>query len=564
MQKALDIPMGNSVHFSQVAFRVWAPNADSVDLVHEEASAPMERRDDGTWTVSIDGGPGLEYLYRIVNGDESFDRLDPYARQATNSVGRSIVHDPDFDWDGVEFHTPTIDSMAVYEMHPGTFAGDLDQAIERLPHLVDTGFTAVELMPVAEFAGDQSWGYNPALPFAVESAYGGPEALKRFVREAHRAGLAVILDVVYNHFGPSDLDLWRFDGWYEGSGGGIYLYNDHRAETPWGHTRPDYGRPEVRAYIIDNARMWFDEYRLDGLRLDSTINIRTVGGAEGSEEIPDGWSIMQALAELRDAEFAGRVLIAEDLQRSEWLTKSVGEGGAGFDAQWDAEFVHTVRASLETPTDHGRNVEALATAVRGPDHRDGWGRVVYTESHDEVANGRTRVVSEIDFEDPEAWYAVGRAMCGMVLTLTARGVPMFFQGQEWLETDYFDDSEPVDWDQADARRPGTDQIARLIRLRGGRDDGATGLRGSGISFETVDNDTDVVAYRRWRDGGVGDEVLVVLNVGHDHRTVAFSAPTEGAWTQAVSTDVASKSESIDDGGIAAELGGYSAMVFVAT
>ncbi len=562
MKTTLDLPMGNSINEGYVGFRVWAPNADSVELVLEDGTIPMEAGDDGTWTVTTDGAPGLEYLYRITNGDDTMDRLDPYARHATNSVGRSIVHDPDFDWQDVEFLTPSIDSLVIYEMHPGTFSGNLDDAIDRLPHLVDTGFSAVELMPVAEFAGDQSWGYNPALPFAVESAYGGPQALKRFVREAHRSGLAVILDVVYNHFGPSDLDLWRFDGWYEGSGGGIYLYNDHRSETPWGHTRPDYGRPEVRAYIIDNARMWLDEYRLDGLRLDSTINIRTVGGAEGSEELPDGWSIMQALAELRDAAFPGRILIAEDLQRNDWLTKTVGEGGAGFDAQWDAEFVHPVRASLETPSDQGRNVEALAAAVRGSDHRDGWGRIVYTESHDEVANGRTRVVSEIDFEEPEAWYAVGRAMCGMVLTLTARGVPMFFQGQEWLEADYFDDSNPVDWDEAEARKPGTDQIAKLIRLRAGRDEGATGLRGSGISFETVDNDTDIVAYRRWRNGGIGDEVLVVLNVGHEHRNVAFEGPSEGSWTQAVSTDVASMSESVD-GGIAANLGGYSAMVFVA-
>ena len=118
----------------------------------------------------------------------------------------------------------------------------------------------------------------------MESAYGGPDGFKNFVREAHRRGLAVILDVVYNHFGPSDLDLWQFDGWQENDKGGIYFYNDHRSETPWGDTRPDYGRPEVRQFILDNALMWLEEYHIDGLRYDMILYIRSVHG--GDEEIP--------------------------------------------------------------------------------------------------------------------------------------------------------------------------------------------------------------------------------------------------------------------------------------
>ncbi|MCK7493864.1 MAG: alpha-amylase family glycosyl hydrolase [Comamonadaceae bacterium] len=108
------------------------------------------------------------------------------------------------------------------------------------------GVNVVQVMPVAEFAGDYSWGYNPAHVFAVESAYGGPDAFKTFVKACHQRGLAVVLDVVYNHFGPSDLDLWRFDGWSENDKGGIYFYNDDRSSTPWGDTRPDYGREAVR------------------------------------------------------------------------------------------------------------------------------------------------------------------------------------------------------------------------------------------------------------------------------------------------------------------------------
>jgi 1,4-alpha-glucan branching enzyme len=134
-----------------------------------------------------------------------------------------------------------------------------------------------------------------AHPFAVESIYGGPDALKRFVKAAHEHGIAVLVDVVYNHFGPSDLDLWQFDGWSENGKGGIYFYNDHRSQTPWGETRPDYGRGEVRQYLRDNALMWFEEYHADGLRWDMIVYIKSIDGNEGNpaNDIPEGWSLMQ-------------------------------------------------------------------------------------------------------------------------------------------------------------------------------------------------------------------------------------------------------------------------------
>ncbi len=151
------------------------------------------------------------------------------------------------------------------------------------------------------------------------------------IKECHRQGLAVILDVVYNHFGPGDLDLWRFDGWTENDGGGIYFYNDWKAETPWGHNRPDYGRGEVRQFIRDNALMWLDEYHVDGLRYDATIYIRTIHGP-GDKDLPEGWGLLQWInGEIRQR-FPGRIIIAEDLQDNEWLTKDIGAGGAGFGA----------------------------------------------------------------------------------------------------------------------------------------------------------------------------------------------------------------------------------------
>jgi 1,4-alpha-glucan branching enzyme len=252
-----------------VAFRVWAPHADKVAVIgdfndwNEKAAPSMTSEGNGNWYAELaDAKVGDEYKYLITNGGNTFQRIDPYARAVTNSVGNGIVYDHGaFDWQGDDFQLPPHHELVIYELHVGSFytededsPGTFKLVADKLDHLLKLGVNAIQIMPVMEFAGDYSWGYNPAHIFAVESAYGGPDALKTLVREAHSNGLAVILDVVYNHFGPSDLDLWQFDGWTENDKGGIYFYNDDRSSTPWGDTRPDYGREEVRRFIHDDRR----------------------------------------------------------------------------------------------------------------------------------------------------------------------------------------------------------------------------------------------------------------------------------------------------------------------
>ncbi len=376
-------------------------------------------------------------------------RIDPRARAVTNSSGNGLVYDRDaFDWQGDSFACPPHDQLVIYETHIGSFmahhgeAGDLEGLAGKLDYLVALGINAIELMPVAEFAGDYSWGYNPSNPFAVESTYGGPDLLKAFVREAHRHGIAVIVDVVLNHFGPSDLALWQFDGWSENDKGGIYFYNDERSSTPWGDTRPDYGREQVRAYLHDNALMWFDEYHMDGLRFDATLYIRTIDGL-GTGDIPEGWDVMRAItASVRETR-PDKILIAEDLQNDAALT-TFGEGGAGFHSQWDAGFVHPVRQALTAVDDADRSMTELAEAIGADDNP--FARIIYTESHDEVANGKLRLTQEIDGGDPGGWAAQKRATLGLCIALTGHGIPMIFQGQEFLEDEWFRDDVPLDWD----------------------------------------------------------------------------------------------------------------------
>ena len=574
--------MGAIPHAAGVAFRVWAPHATEVYVTGQfndwdKARHPMVKETDtGYWYADVPGAKvGQEYRFRLVTPFGEFSRIDPYAREVTNSVGNAVVHDPNFDWEGDDFTPPPWNELVIYELHIGTFhdprpdddrPGTFADAARRLGHLKALGVNAIQVMPIAEFAGDRSWGYNPAHMFAVESAYGGTRAFKEFVKLAHKAGFAVILDVVYNHFGPGDLDLWRFDGWTENDGGGIYFYNDWRAETPWGHTRPDYGRGEVRQFIRDNALYWLEACRVDGLRMDMTLYIRSVR-ADGEPNLPDGWSLVQWInAEVRE-KFPGRITVAEDLQDNEWLTRAVGEGGAGYGAQWDARFVHPVREAIITPDDDRRSMARLADAIQFKYNGDAFQRVIYTESHDEVANGKARVPQEIDPGDPTGYWAQKRSTLGAALVFTAPGIPMLFQGQEFLEGGWFRDTVPVDWDRRDEFRGVVRLYRDLVRLRLNRGGQSRGLTGQHVQVTHVHDDMNMLVFRRWMDGGPGDDVVIVVNAHREPRNdYVIGFPAGGAWKLLLNSDWTGYSEQFTgfpSADVVAEPGEYDGLPFKA-
>jgi 1,4-alpha-glucan branching enzyme len=543
--------MGALPHESGVAFRVWAPHADAVYVTGSfndwsPDANPMTREADGYWYADIASvAVGAEYRYRIVSGDRQLLRIDPCAREVTSSVGNAVVHDPHFDWGGDEFHLPAVNELVIYEMHLGTFHdredGHKDKfaaAVQKLDHLQRLGVNAIEVMPLAEFAGGLSWGYNPACVFAVESDYGGPAGFKRFVKAVHEAGMGVILDVVYNHFGPSDLDLWQFDGWSENEQGGIYFYNDWRAETPWGATRPDYGRKEVRQFIRDNALMWLDEYHVDGLRLDMTLFIHNVrGNGDPGADLPDGWSLIQWINREVRQRHPGRITIAEDLQNDDRLTKPVDQGGAGFTAQWGARFVHPVRAAVIAPSDDQRSLDSVRGALEARYNGDPFQRVIYSESHDEIANGKARVASEINPQNPDCWAAQKRTTLAAALVLTAPGIPMLFQGQEFLEDGWFQDSVPLDWDKSEEFSGLVRMYRDLIHLRLNRFGSTRGLSGSGLNTFHQNQADNVLAYHRWHQGGPGDDVVVVVNLSHQpQENYELGFPSPGTWRLRLNSD----------------------------
>jgi 1,4-alpha-glucan branching enzyme len=535
-----------------VTFRVWAPHADAVSVVGsfndwDPARDRMTAEDGATWSVDVAGAAeGDEYRFSIRTGDRELSRIDPRARRLTSSVGNAIVYGAaGFDWGNAGFRTPDWNDLVIYELHVGTFSpgplgrpGTLDGVRGRLEYLRDLGVGAIELMPPFEFAGARSWGYNPAHPFAVAATYGSPDDLKALVKAAHEAGIAVLLDVVYNHLGPSDLDLWQFDGWAENGKGGIYFYQDDRSSTPWGETRPDFGRPEVRAFLRDNAVQWLDEFRVDGLRWDATSYVSSIGGGgiRARDRIEDGWRFMADVNAELAARFPGRLMIAEDMQADRGVTRAARNKGAGFGAQWDIGFVRAVRAALVPSSDADRDVTAVARALTA-DRADAFKRVVYTESHDENANGASRVPEEVWPGYANSWASKKRATLGSALVMTAPGIPMVFQGQELVQGSWFSDEEGVDWGLRD-RHAGLLGLHRdLISLRRNVVDVSRGLRGPNIAVHHVNERERVLGYHRWQEGGPRDDVIVLANLSAaTHPRYRVGVPRAGRWRVRFNSD----------------------------
>ncbi len=531
-----------------VTFRVWAPHADWVQVEGSWEGGPVELCSEGggCWSGDVaHAEPGQTYRFLMTYQGQLLSRIDPYARWISGPDRCGVVYHHNFPWNQRAFQMPAWNQLVIYELHVGTFndspggaPGDLLHVIEKLPYLKNLGINAIEVMPPFEFSGSFSWGYNPGSLFAIEDAYGGPDAFKQFIDAAHEHGIAVLLDVVYNHAGIEDNALWQFDGWSQDGKGGIYFYNDSRSSTPWGD-RFDYGRGEVRQFLRDNALMWLEEYHLDGLRFDSTVTIRNVNGYndDPGDDIPEGWSLLQWINSEKDTRQPWKIHIAEDMAGNNRITQPVGQGGAGFNAQWDPNFVHPLRAALTVAEDQQRDLYAVADALRPRFNGGSFERVIYTELHDEVANGKKRLPEEIYPGHAGSYYAKKRSTLGAALVLTAPGIPMIFQGQEFLEDEWFRDTDPLDWSKAHRYRGILNLYQDLIRLRRNLDGQTAGLSGQNVHVHHINNSDKMLAFLRWDQSGPGDSVMVVANFANkswDRYIIGFPEP--GLWKVRFNSD----------------------------
>jgi 1,4-alpha-glucan branching enzyme len=541
-----------------VTFRVWSPFASSVavagDFNHWSPSAnPLDPEGNGFWSVDVpEAAVGCQYKFVLTNPTmaDPLWRIDPYARSIvrSNDILNCVVAPCDEPYATPGYATPARNELVIYELHIRTFVysaeginggGCFTSAISKLDYLRDLGINAIELLPIGEFLGDVSAGYNPAYIFAIEHEYGGPDGFRQFVNEAHERGIAVIVDVVYNHLGVPSGDMWTFDGWSQNGKGGIYFYNDWRSTTDWGETRFDYGRQQVRQFLRDNALRWLEQRFADGLRWDSTGSIRNVHDANNdpAHDLADGWSLMQWINGLIAQRQPWKICIAEDMKDNESITKDTAAGGAGFGAQWGAAFVATIRAAIIDNEDQRRDMNAVAAVIAQQYNGDSFQRVIFTESHDADSNGAQRVPEMIWPGNARSWYAKKRSTLGAAVVMTAPGIPMIFMGQEFLCGGSFNDDAPLDWSNA-VDLPGIRLLYRdLIRLRRNWFNNTRGLRGQYIDVHHVDDVNKVIAFHRRDQGGRGDDVVVIINFSArqlDNYTVGL--PQGGLWRVRFNSD----------------------------
>jgi maltooligosyltrehalose trehalohydrolase len=434
--------------------RVWAPSANRVAALIARRRFALEKEDGearGWWRVSApEVVAGTDYSFIIDNEEPLLP--DPRTRfqpHGVHGVSRIVDHS-EFKWTDQHFVAAPLSDAVIYELQAGTFTsgGTFDSVIEHLDHVVELGITHVELMPVAEFSGSRGWGYDGVDLYAPHHEYGGPNGLKRLVNACHAKGLALILDVVYNHFGPSGNNLPRF---------GPYLTD--RYVTPWGSAVNLDGRgsDEVRRFFCDNAISWMRDYHIDGLRLDAVHAIMDISPLNILEQLAAETADLARQTQRR------LVLIAEDDLNDPRVVTSVDCGGYGLDAQWNEDFHHSLHTVL-TGEDSGYysdfgKLEQLAKTLRRAfvyegqysayrDRRHGRSAaglsghnfVGCLQNHDQVGNrAKGERISHL--------VSPARVRIGAAVLLLAPFIPMLFQGEEWAAStpfQYFTDHQEPD------------------------------------------------------------------------------------------------------------------------
>jgi len=525
---ATPVPGGGPV------FRVWAPTRTSVHVRGQfngwGLGDPLTKVGEDFIGYVDDAIPRQMYKYYFDPSHWNTDARAKALNPGDNYNAR--IEDPfSYDWQVDDFDTPYFEEMVVYQLHVGTFAGRNDpygsapfpagyvDVAARASHLAELGVNAVMLNPITEFPWDYSAGYNPITAWAPESAYGTPDDLKYMIDTLHQYGIAVLLDIVWNHFSFSDNFLWYYDG--------TQIYFDEPAvSTPWGD-QADFDRAQVRDYFAESALYWLEEFKVDGFRMDATSYMNI------PPQDASGWSLMQRMNDEMDRRFVDKIAIAEQLPDNSWVTRPTSLGGAGFDSQYYDEFTDRLRDEILDAAMGDPEIWKIRNITDGGGQYLEGGYVTnYLELHDEAwpASGGQRIVKVIDttFPHDDAW-AKGRVKLAQGVVMTAPGIPAMLMGSEWLEdTDFGTDSaNRIDWSKKVTYAPIFGYFRDLITLRRA----SPALRAdAGHDVFHLNEGGNVIAYQRWSGGG--DVVVVVANFSNtDYGSYRIGLPQPGDWRE---------------------------------
>ena len=560
------LPYPSGGPYLGVSFRVWAPYADSVNVEGDfnewsATATPLAKEGNGFWCKDV-AGATVNQKYDYVISSAKFGKVtrrDPNSRIVSSAWGNSITYDPTvYVWHDQGFVAPPLNQLVIYEMDIGTFnatatsPGTFLSAINQLSEIAGMGFTAVEVMPVTQFDGVYGNPYAPTDQYAVDyDEYGGPDGYKAFVDACHQQGLAVIVDVVHNHWGPFNLATFDFDGAQSKAyPGGIYFYENTGADpydSPWG-PRPDYSVATVKDYISGQIAMWFNEYHADGLRWDSVSNIyNTWGGTEKDPHtgkpgvyLPDGISLLQNA----NATWPNSFKIAEDLSfgsKQSLDTQPISSGGLGFDSQWNATLAYYIRKDF--PLTQPISLSDVVSGMTSTFNHDYQQSVAYFESHNELGAANSRLIQLIDLQNPTSRTSRKKDALAAAILFTSPEVPMLFQGDEFLDTSWQNNKTPLNWTNAQTWAGIRSLYSALVNLRTNSAGITPGLTDADLNIYQQDKTDDVMVYDRLNQNTPGkDDVIVVANLsatvfdGQKIPAYKIGLPYGGTWKVAFNSD----------------------------
>jgi 1,4-alpha-glucan branching enzyme len=590
-------PMGANLVGGGATFRVWAPNATSVFVrgsfngFTDQPNAALVRGENGYWHGFIPGVKDRDtYKYWITGPAGPGWKRDPYARELLEPNWDCVVRATDFPWHDTGFHTPAFHNFVIYQLHVGAYhtphfppkTGTFLDVVDKIPYLADLGVTVLQLMPIQEFPGNFSLGYNGTDYYSPEMAYAVSDAdlppylarvngllaakrlapytaadlrgemnqLKALIDLCHAYGLAVIFDLVFNHAGGGfgEQTIWFFDrqaGFDEPRWWNSLYFSD---KTWSGGVVFNFQSDPVRAFLIENAKFCLDEYRVDGFRFDEVSVIDHEGYGRG-------WDFCQALTSTLRHHRPNALVHAEYWNVNPWIVKERDDSnGAGFHTTMTDGPRIAVRRVLQAASVPGGHALPLTQVAEqlGLDYlRNRWRGVNSLENHDLVLqpkdqndhNRMDRIARVADPSNPRSWYATSRSRVATGLLLTMPGIPMLFMGEEFLEDKQWSDDVKdhpelrLFWPGLEAQDSAMRDFLRftreLVKLRWQ----FPALRGEGYALIHVHDENRVLAFQRWVPGEGGD-VIVVLSLANETRwSYEIGFPGGGHWREVFNSDV---------------------------